>query len=85
MGIMQLGRAWVVGLGEFLISRGLEVVEIAWVRVQGHGVGLVVRGICLAGGMMIKDGRFGWISSVRVNQVVILMGSRGAGLSCGTP
>lgn len=34
---------------------------------------------------MIKDGRFGWISSVRVDQVVILMGSHGAGLSCGTP
>lgn len=34
--------------------------------------------------MMIKDGRLGWISSVRVNQAVIFLGSHGAGLSCGT-
>lgn len=61
------------------------MVKIAWVHVQGHGVGLVVRGISLAGGMTIKVSRLGWISSVRVNQVVILMGSHSPGLSCGTP
>lgn len=61
MGIMELGRAWVVGLGEFLISRGLEGVEIAWVRVQGHGVGLVVRGICLVGDLFDDKGWQIWL------------------------
>lgn len=47
-------------------------------------MGLVVsEGLVDGGLVVVKVSNFGWIRSVRVSQVMTMIGNHGAGLSCG--